>query len=404
MACDTVVQHKQCVINGTLHSKLRKSESNITFLCDLHPFTTENPLYLDGICSSPDTSTKNHRLDSFRDIDPSSPMSLRSHFSWSLPSRIRGGGIYDQPQAIWDPAQWQEPEESLKVVLKDSREELDVDMVVVSDRSTKLSVREQARQFEQQALVERTPRASLDLDNLLATSSPPYSPMSVGKDVPPCIIITGSDGETPPLLPTQRPTPPVLRKFSSSISSYVTVEPCEVRLEIIPDASDTPPPPPPSPPIDLSSLPPLDPLSAFSPSSSPTTDTALSPSPPPATPTVFFPPLFHNALFPPPILRTSTPPPPVPSLVLSPVREILAKLHPVPLESDRPRRELRGILKYSHNETGSHYNHTDRNVRLETKRPSVVLITEPETESDEENNEVDSYSDSLADSESESSN
>lgn len=63
----------------------------------------------------------------------------------------------------------------------------------------------------------------------------------MGKDNPPCTLITGT---TPPPPSTQRPTPPVLRRFSSSISSYVTVEPCEIWLEIIPDALDSRPPPP----------------------------------------------------------------------------------------------------------------------------------------------------------------
>uniref|UniRef100_A0A8B9LFB7 Protocadherin-related 15a n=1 Tax=Astyanax mexicanus TaxID=7994 RepID=A0A8B9LFB7_ASTMX len=400
----TIAGHKLCAVNGTLHSKLCVSESNITFLCDLHPLTTENPLYQEGMCSSPDTSTgHNHGLDSLEDTDLSSSVSSRSPISWSLPSRIRGGGIYERRKALWDPAQWQEPEEGLKVELTDSREELDVDTF-----GTKLSVREQARQFEQQARVQRTPRASLDLDDLLAAINPPFSPMSVGKDVPPCIIITGSDGETPPLPPTQRPTPPVLRKFSSSISSYVTVEPCEVQLEIIADAPDTPPPLSQSPPPthDLSSPPSLDPLHVFTFSSPSPTPTALSPSPPPsASPTAFFPPFSRNVLSPPPLLRTSTPPPPplpptIPSFVLSPVRDILAKLRPVPLESEGKtlKRELKGILKYSHNETG--IDKSTSNPKPETRRRSSVVIIEPEPESEEENIEIsqmDQYSDSSVD-------
>lgn len=134
---------------------------------------------------------------------------------------------------------WEEQE--LKAELKDSMADFDAGMETPSGRSTKLSVREQARQFEQQALADkstRDSRASLDLEDLLAIIESQYSLGFVGKDNPPCILMTGT---TPPPPPTQRPTPPVVRRFSSSISNYVTVEPCEIWLEIIPDAPDSPP-------------------------------------------------------------------------------------------------------------------------------------------------------------------
>lgn len=134
---------------------------------------------------------------------------------------------------------WEEQE--LKVEVKDSMEDFDAGMETPSGRSTKLSVREQARQFEQQALADKTTRdsrASLDLDDLLEIIETQYSLGFVGKDNPPCIPMVGT---TLPPPPTQRPTPPVVRRFSSSISNYVTVEPCEIWLEIIPDALDSPP-------------------------------------------------------------------------------------------------------------------------------------------------------------------
>ncbi|XP_066535185.1 protocadherin-15-like [Hoplias malabaricus] len=385
-----------------LQNNLCKSENNITFLCDLHPFIHENPLYQEVTSRSPDPSIKGHRQDSFRKVYPVSPWSER--FFWSFPSHSRGSGIYVRRQALWDPSQWKGPEEGLKLELKDSREELDVDMELLNGRNTKLSVREQARQFEQQAQAERTPRASLDLDDLLATISPPYSPMSVGKDVPPCILITASDGETPPLAPAQRPTPPVLRKFSNSISSYVTVEPCEVQLEIIADVPDTPPPSPHATLIVFSPPTVGAPPDALSLSPPPTTPTVLPPSPPPIRPTVYSPPFSHCSLSPPPLLRISTPPPLVaPPFLLSPVRDVLAKLRPVPLESEGLRLDLRGILRYSHNEgglsksTSTCYSPTDRNHTLDTKKGNNMILTEPETESEEEQlGEIDSYSDSSA--------
>uniref|UniRef100_A0A8C1YVD5 Protocadherin-15 n=1 Tax=Cyprinus carpio TaxID=7962 RepID=A0A8C1YVD5_CYPCA len=216
-ASRAIAAHKLCGVNGKLLDKLPKSESNITFLSDERPLTTQNPLYQDGASSSPEPNSEAQRVGEFLDCDIPSPTSPISQMtSWSLPSRIRGRGLYDalHRQTLWDPAEWEEQE--LKVGLKDSREKLDAE-VDQSGRSTetKLSVREQARQFEQQALAERMPRqsrdsyASLDPDNpLLSAFMFSSSPISVGKDIPPCIIITGGDGETPPPPMAQRPTPP----------------------------------------------------------------------------------------------------------------------------------------------------------------------------------------------------
>lgn len=252
-ASRAIAAHKQCAGNGKMHNKLPKSESAITFLSDERPLTTQNPIFQDGTSSSPERNLEIRRVSGFLDSDAPSPTSPCGQFtSWSLPSRIRGRGVYSalRRQALWDPALWEE--QQLKAELTDSREELDADQ---SGRSTetKLSVREQARQFEQQALADRTPRqsrdsyASLDTDDpLLGTIMLSYSTISVGKDSPPCIIITGGDGGTPPPPTAQRPTPPVVRKFSSSISNYMTVEPCEIMLEFISDFPESPPPSPPS--------------------------------------------------------------------------------------------------------------------------------------------------------------
>lgn len=284
-ASRAITAHKLCAGNGKLLDKLPKSESNVTFLSDERPLTTQNPLYQDGASSSPEPNSEVHRVSGFLDSDVPSPTSPISQMtSWSLPSRIRGRGLYNalRRQALWDPAEWEEQE--LKAGLKDSREELDAD-VDQSGRSTesKLSVREQARQFEQQALAERTPRqsrdsyASLDPDDpLLSAFMFSSSPISVGKDIPPCIIITGGDGETPPPPMAQRPTPPVLRKFSSSISNYMTVEPCEITLEFISDFPKCPPTPLPVPSCSLLSPPPVQ--QDFTPPPTPTP--VQSPEPP----------------------------------------------------------------------------------------------------------------------------
>lgn len=204
-------------------------------------------------------------------------------YTWSLPCRIHEAEIYGtlQEQVLWDSAEWEE--QGLMAQLKDSIEEFDASMETPSGHSTKLSVREQARQFEQQALADKTPRdsrASLDLDDLLAIIEPQCSPRFVGKDNPPCILITGI---TPPPPPTQRPTPPVLRRFSSSISSYVTVDPCEIWLEIITDAPDSPPPPPAFPPSHIVHFLPPSPTALSPPftSESSTSSPFFSETPPP---------------------------------------------------------------------------------------------------------------------------
>lgn len=339
-ASRAIAAHKQSAENGMLCNKLPKSESTITLLSDERPLTTQNPLYQDGGSSSPEPSSEIHRPCSFLESDAPSPTSHNGQkMSWSLPSRLRGGNYYDalRRQALWDPAEWEE--QVLKAGLKDSREELDADLIM-SGRSTetKLSVREQARQFEQQALADQTPRsrdsyASLDLDDpFLSAIMVSYNPVSVGQDVPPCIIITRSDGETPPPPAAQRPTPPVVRKFSSSISSYVTVEPCEITLEIIPDPPDSPPPsPPPSP----------------------------------------------SSLSPPPLQRDPTPPPAAsrsPRLPIhSPTLGALGRLRPV---TARTTPELRGILKNSSCRT-------DEDDRKNVKSPKNCVLTQQESEQDE---------------------
>ncbi|TRY57827.1 hypothetical protein DNTS_022741, partial [Danionella cerebrum] len=273
LASRAITAHKQSSRNGSCCINLPKSESTITFLSDEHPLTTQNPIYQDLLSCSPEVSREVQSFSGFLDSDPPSPCSQVT--SWSLPCRVGGRGIYRQP--LWHPSEWEE----LKVGLKDSREELDTD-VDQSGRSTetKLSVREQARQFEQQALADRTPRqsrdsyASLDPDDPLLTAIMlSYSPASVGKDVPPSIMIAGENGETPPPL-SQKPTPPVLRKFSSSISNYMTVEPCEILLEFISDLPESPQQSPlnnPShfllspPPLELEFTPPVTPSPIQSP-------------------------------------------------------------------------------------------------------------------------------------------
>ncbi|KAK7148219.1 hypothetical protein R3I93_012518 [Phoxinus phoxinus] len=336
-ASRAITVYKQCAGNGKLLNKLPKSETTVSFLSDERPLTTQNPLFQDGASSSPEPNSEVYKVAGFLYSDAPSPTGPCSQMtSWSLPSRFRGRGLYDalRRKGLWDPSEWEEQE--LKAGLKDSREELDADLDQ-SGRSTetKLSVREQARQFEQQALAERTPRqsrdsyASLDLDDpLLTTIMLSSSPISVGKDIPPCIIITGDDGETPPPPTAQRPTPPVLRKFSSSISNYVTVEPCEITLEFISESD--------------------------SPDSSP----PLLPVPP------------RPFLSPPPVQQDFTPPP-TPTPIPSPE---------LPVQPPTPTPKLRGILKNTTRSTSSLKD--DCGCEGRSKDSTTVVLKEPESKRD----------------------
>uniref|UniRef100_A0A8C7N8M8 Protocadherin-15 n=1 Tax=Oncorhynchus kisutch TaxID=8019 RepID=A0A8C7N8M8_ONCKI len=324
--------------NGSLHSILPKSESNVTFLSDHHPLTTTNPLYdeeEDGNFSSPYGTAKRGSF--------SPSLSGGSGNVWTMQTRLRGGSEgYEslKRQALMDPAQWELQLLQAGMKGQGSLEGYDVQ----SSRSTeesKLSVREQARQYEQQAMQERTPRGGRDSRGSL--TSPPLLPLSIGKDVPPRIIITQGEG-SPPL--AQRPTLPVLR---TSISSYITAEPCEITVEIIPDPPENPPPPPPSPhsPPPPSPHSPPPPPPSQTPHSGPPPPPASSPPPPPSSsppPAPFNPHFIEPDHSPPPsfFVPTSLPP-------LSSLRPISSRAHPPPPhpqpEDGVKRKELKGILK-----------------------------------------------------------
>uniref|UniRef100_A0A8C8EXP9 Protocadherin-15 n=1 Tax=Oncorhynchus tshawytscha TaxID=74940 RepID=A0A8C8EXP9_ONCTS len=281
-AARAITAHKQSSANGILLNNMPKSESNITLFSDENPLTTKNPLFDEGTgtLSSPETLGKHQRrIDLLGAYSPpQAPRGLRHSFlrfnsggsghSWTLPSRLHRKEMYDalRRQVVMDPVQWEL--EILKTELKDSKDMLDGLDWGNLGRGTymepkPLSVKEQARQFEQQAMREMKQRQSRDSRGSL---SPDFL-MGLGFDSPqegpPCIIITQSDG-TPP--PTHKPTPPIRRRFSSSFSSYnsASAEPYEVNLEVIPDPLTCPLHPHPTPlfPLHASSshLPSVPPL------------------------------------------------------------------------------------------------------------------------------------------------
>ncbi|MCI4384081.1 hypothetical protein PGIGA_G00034350 [Pangasianodon gigas] len=271
-ASRAIAAHKQSTANGVLLNNLPRSESNITFLSDENPLTTTNPLYHDdGNISNPEHMGKTQHLrhllglqsPGFKSLKSSElpfPSGISGH-SRTVPSRLRKCETSESScrrRMVMDPRQWKL--HLLKLELKD-REEQGVNE---SDKGPepKLTVKEQARQFEEQAQQEIRQRqggdsqGSLSSEYLLSSSEPPRSTVvDIEKnDSPPAIIITQSDG-TPP--PSRKPTPPVLQKYVS-LSAYVgeeTYEPASpFVLPPLPPVSSLRPvssrPPPPPLPVD----------------------------------------------------------------------------------------------------------------------------------------------------------
>ncbi|XP_076616543.1 protocadherin-15-like [Chaetodon auriga] len=406
-ATRAIAAHRQCVANGGVLNNLPKSESNITFLSDENPLTIKNPIYHeDGTLSSPETLGRSQRRrDLLGNFSPSRKglreawLRLSSHggdvgfggysgsdsgwgsgggHSWTLPSRLHRRDMYDalRRQVVMDPVQWEL--ELLKAEFKESKDAgldsgfdrgLDSDLMGSQSLEPKLTVKEQARQFEQQALQEmrqrqnRDSRGSLSPDILLSVypespqhhkQTPTHSISSVQvKEGPPSIIVTQSDGGTPP--PSHKPTPPVLRRFGANLTgNQGTEDRLHVHLEVIPDPPSTPPPPPPPP-----SPPPPPPTSAPHPPLSPPPQHPSSP--PPVPPASSHSNHTENKTPPPPPPPPPPPlPPPLSPSLLRPSTFVLPSLSevpalrpvshrppppPLPVEPEPPRKELKGILK-----------------------------------------------------------
>lgn len=453
-ATRAIAAHRQCIANGGVIHNMPKSESSITFLSDENPLTIKNPIYHeDGTLSSPDTLGRSQRRrDLLGNFSPSrkgirdawlrlsspagdagsggfsgsdSGWGSGGGHSWTLPSRLHRKEMYDalRRQVVMDPVQWEL--ELLKAEFKDSKDAgldsgfdrgLDSDLLGSPSLEPKLTVKEQARQFEQQALQEmrqrqnRDSRGSLSPDMMLSVfpDSPLYhkhvaphnAPSVQIKEGPPSIIVTQSDGGTPP--PSHKPTPPVLRRFGANLTgNQMADERLQVQLEVIPDPPTTPPPPPPPPsppppPPPTSAPPPPTPRQPPTPAPPPplTPPPRHPPSPAPLQPPTPLPrhisspsplhppsPLPRHPSSPPPPQSNHTeqrapppppplpmpPPPPPPPLppplspsLLRPSTFVLPSLSeapalrpvslrptppPLPVEPEPPRRELKGILK-----------------------------------------------------------
>ncbi len=285
---------------------------------------------------------------------------------------------------VMDPVQWEL--QLLKSDLKDGKDMIDgFDGLVDEDPEPKLTVKEQARQFEQQAVQDTRQRqdqeyrGSLSSEIILSVFETPLSSVMGHNSRPPAIIITQSDG-TPP--PSHKPTPPVLRKFSR-ITTYPDVESYEVNVEIIPDPPDRPAPQPPPPPPP-SSAPPPPPPSSTPPKSIPVPPSP--PDPPHPTPPPPPPPL------PPPLSPTFSRSIPRSPFVLPPLPSVTS-LRPVslrptpplpPHEPEPSKRELKGILKNIQNiadiekSIANMYSQVDKKQRPPKIVPKPQVSVEPE--------------------------
>uniref|UniRef100_A0A669F4N9 Protocadherin-related 15b n=1 Tax=Oreochromis niloticus TaxID=8128 RepID=A0A669F4N9_ORENI len=360
-ATRAIAVHRQCVANGGVLHNFPKSESNITFLSDENPLTIKNPIYHeDGTLSSPETLGRSQRRkDLLGNFSPSRKGLREAWLRLSSPILHRRE-MYDalRRQVVMDPVQWEL--ELLKAEFKESKDAgldsgfdrgLDSDVMGSPSLEPKLTVKEQARQFEQQALQEmrqrqnRDSRGSLSPDILLSVlpetpqhykHAPTQSVQNPqNREGPPSIIVTQSDGGTPP--PKDR---------------------LQVHLEFIPDPPSTPPPPPPQPQTSAPPPPPPPPPSSPPP--------CHPPSQPPGSPASSIQCNHTERQAPPPPPPTPPPPPPPPlpppvspsvhrpsTFVLPSLSEVPA-LRPVslrppppplPVEPEPPRKELKGILK-----------------------------------------------------------
>ncbi|XP_038629350.1 protocadherin-15b isoform X4 [Scyliorhinus canicula] len=164
-ASRAIEAHKQSTVNGTLKNSLPKSESNITYLSDENPLTTRNPIYNASVFISPENCGLSH-FKKGSVLAKSSPIriSLKNalfqlpaeggHQAWTLPSRIHGHQMYNilHRPVIMNPVQWER--KLFKEEEGKTESQLSNMNPIIKDDHSKLTVKEQARQFEQQAFQE----------------------------------------------------------------------------------------------------------------------------------------------------------------------------------------------------------------------------------------------------------
>lgn len=378
--------------NGALQVNLPRSESSVTFLSDCNPLTTHNPLYDDSSPSSPDVFAQQRGLPEKQwTVSPS--YSPRSGVVRSMPARIHSGlqGCEGpRRQALVDPEDWEAATEARKRLQS-------LDTLQLRDSiETKLSVRQQAKQFEQKVTQAQTLRQSRDSPSSLSSiifmegntdavlelpsetllTVLDYSTASMGRDIPAEVAIFQGEDSAP-----LRPSLLDLRRLSSSMYNYMAFQPCQITVEVIPDPPEDPPPLPPDPP----------PLPPPSPKTSPP---SCSPSTPP------IPCYLHKPEYipepPPPLNNQGSPPspPPLPPSLspgsnqlrplvqfvptslppVSSLRPVSQRKHPPPPDSSQTdcarKKELKGILKNIQNladierSVANMYSQVDKNCKV----------------------------------------
>lgn len=357
---------------------------------------------MEGVTQSPAAPGFLQKRNSALDTLSPSRLVLRdtslggSHRAWTVPAHLTKRHAFASPSrpVIMDPVQWQQ--ERLKADNEGTENQhRSVDMSSPLFHKTsgpKLTVKEKARQFEQQALQEmkqvkspdvksiRSPTHSIcfrEGENVLEQSpksvvaspclrsSPLSSPAPCAEAVEPeasavpSVIVTHHDYPeelSPP--PTRKPTPPSFRIKKPVCQSFLVPQTKEVT-ESIPDPPKIAPPPPPLLP------PPL-------------------PPPPPS----------------PPLLPPHPPPPVSPSSPLSTQRLSPAKHSQSPAKQPAvppaaavpeppPRRELKGILKNIQNlaaiekSVANMYSQIDKNHALPRHISKLKPAATPELPSPE---------------------
>ncbi|XP_017681632.1 PREDICTED: protocadherin-15 isoform X2 [Lepidothrix coronata] len=421
-ASRAIEAHKQSNINGSLNNNLPKSSSNITFLSDENPLTTQNPLYVEGLPQSPTAAGFLRKRNDTLDTLSPSRLALReaslggSHRAWTVPAHLtrrHTPGSLSRP-VIMDPVQWQQERlKARKEGAANQESSADVSSPLFPRLSgPKLTVKEKARQFEQQALQEMKQVKSPDVKSRRSPThssavqegenAPEQSPKSVvaspclhpspqssptpcaevpeaEASVVPSVIITHHDSpeeHSPP--PTRKPTPPSSRIKKPVCQSFLAPQTKEV-IASIPDPPKIPPPPPPQLPPPLPPPPPSPPL--------------LPPHPPPPPLAVSLPSSISSSSSPPLSPRLLSPAKPPSSPAKQP-----AVPPPATVPEPPPRRELKGILKNIQNlaaiekSVANMYSQIDKNhllpkhvSRLKAAAPPELPTPEPATEHNQQN-------------------
>uniref|UniRef100_A0A670YUT2 Protocadherin-15 n=1 Tax=Pseudonaja textilis TaxID=8673 RepID=A0A670YUT2_PSETE len=392
-ASRAIEAHKRSNIKGTLKNNFPKSASNITLLSDETPLTIQNPLYAESALHS-STSELLHESKYtvphfFRTKSALKNVLLSGTLkeierAWTLPSQLTKKNIL----LIMDPIQWDQEKNRVKNerVRIHQRRSGRSSLVLKTSSSLRTSVREKARQFEQQALQEMQQMKCQDKKSGLSLASRTCAPEDERTVEPTSECFLPSSGS------------PVVSFSSFKACSEVT----ELRTSIAPSIaiSDH------DNPEQLSSLP--------SPTSTPSPfkikmldDETKSIQDLPKPPLPLPPPSPSPPLLPPPSL--SFPFPPLPRLS-SPIQSTqllhvtkctkssskqttMSSQASVSEPCDSSHKELKGILKNIHNladiekSVANMYGQINKNYILpkEVDKPKPITDTEIVAEAEEYN-------------------